>query len=144
MSVQIKNGTTFEPVAEINAVVEFPVGYVYTVLPGKKTPVQMSLAGTWVNISSQFAGLFEGIEGGDRKAFNTGAQADQMQGHWHKLEFDSGSSASGSYSRFRTGTGESDMATVKEPISDGTNGTPRVGSKTYPENITVQKWERTA
>ena len=71
--------------------------------------------------------------------------ADQIQGHWHDFTF-TGQAASSSVlyvSHGGTQTGTADSTTVasgegiKAPITDGVNGTPRVGSTTHGKRMTV-------
>lgn len=150
MSIEIDGTLAAEKNSESAQV--FPVGFVYTVLPGKLNPVQMGLAGTWTNISSQFAGLFEGIEGGDRLAFGGGVQPDQMQlitGEAGGIRqwadgYESGCLDWGpNYNTQKADSGTN--AATRKIIFDSSNSPgARTGDKTYPENITVQKWERTA
>lgn len=64
-------------------------------------------------------------------------QEDQMQGHWHKIyDTTSGSSQglSPASSRALTVT-PIGLQQVKEPVTDGTNGTPRTGTATRDSSI---------
>ncbi len=74
-------------------------------------------------------------------------QADAFQGHWHNL----GNSSTGNASTARgtvTGSGSYkavldngstgiDVNTAITPITDGTNGTPRIAPETRPKNVAV-------
>lgn len=68
---------------------------------------------------------------------------DQMQGHWHQVDkgdlFVAASSATRSAFMGDTATGlaASDHIRAKSFVSDGTNGTPRVGDETRPAEIAV-------
>lgn len=67
-------------------------------------------------------------------------QGDQVQGHWHNFTFfpNAGSGAGSNVSYIDiNGNPNSSSTTVKNLISDGTNGTPRTGSQTHPANISV-------
>ena len=48
----------------------YPKGYVYKQYPGCPSPIEMGFRGEWKNISDQFAGLFDRIEGGAAETFN--------------------------------------------------------------------------
>tara|TARA_R100000808_G_scaffold25075_1_gene61359 strand:+ start:784 stop:1380 length:597 start_codon:yes stop_codon:yes gene_type:complete len=68
---------------------------------------------------------------------------DQMQGHWHQPAVDNSGIGSGLVG-FAKGTNFDDNTTsnstnqnIKSPITDGTNGTPRVGDETRPFNAGV-------
>ncbi|OYZ76105.1 MAG: hypothetical protein B7X88_22450 [Polaromonas sp. 17-63-33] len=67
------------------------------------------------------------------------AQLDAFQGHWHTLYRDSSDTPTGgtglTFGVSNTLTG-SDNA-VRAPISDGTNGTPRIATETRPRNIAL-------
>jgi microcystin-dependent protein len=68
-------------------------------------------------------------------------QTDAMQGHWHETwEHANDNAATGSGSRtYNTGANTSHIAddSVRAPIADGTNGTPRTASETRPINAYV-------
>lgn len=70
-------------------------------------------------------------------------QGDQFQGHWHQL-FQNNNSTAGAanvgIAAITTGGNNSSWAadSVRQPISDGTNGTPRAGTETRPANISVK------
>lgn len=81
-----------------------------------------------------------------RTASNTGGntgdnvgsvQADAMQGHWHNLNTTASALASGgSFSRLNP-AGSADNNVVRDPVTDGVNGTPRTSSETRPINVYV-------
>jgi len=59
------------------------------------------------------------------------SENDQMQGHFHRTYYGSG----GTYIRIDDGGNPGSSVTdggVREPVSDGTNGTPRTGDETRP------------
>jgi hypothetical protein len=69
---------------KLNAVADaqYPVGYVYTQYPGTSDPATL-FGGTWLNITSLYAGLFFRAEGGGSLAFNAGNQTDLVGPHSH-------------------------------------------------------------
>ena len=74
---------------------------------------------------------------GTRAPGNT--QTDALQGHWHRATGGNdvitwvGSGGSGDYA----GGGELRGADIEDPISDGSNGTPRTANETRPKNVAV-------
>ena len=113
------------------------IGTVYGVGDGSTTFNVPDLRGEFVR------GLDDdrGIDAG--RALGT-AQADAFQGHYHDLTSDNGtlvgigntvSIGSGGSSRAVNGPINSDN--VRTPITDGTNGTPRIGAETRPRNIAL-------
>lgn len=63
------------------------------------------------------------------------AQGDQMQGHYHGLSNGATEMAGNSSGGIPTGGGTWGATSIASPITDGTNGTPRVGSETRMANI---------
>ncbi|MCE5217807.1 hypothetical protein LLH03_12355 [bacterium] len=64
-------------------------------------------------------------------------QQDAMQGHYHANKYQGISvSGSGTIVSIQTGAGVSNT-TVQSPVTDGTNGTPRVANETRPINMSV-------
>ena len=130
--------------AEIDDLI-MPVGSTYMQHEGETDPGSL-YAGTWSNISSNYAGNFMRIEGGDAKAFGTGEQPDQLQEHGHLLL--SGDSAFGNVNgypqqqdvNFDNGTMDSAITDVLET----TGGPVNTGTETRPVNRTVRIWKRTA
>ena len=57
----------------------FPIGFEYVQRRGRKTPSDMFGGGLWENVSSDYAGLFERIEGGNAAPFGGLAQNDAMR-----------------------------------------------------------------
>jgi hypothetical protein len=64
-------------------------------------------------------------------------QADQFQGHWHNFFGEDG--GIGSAGRYRVSTNSTTGLSnvVTNPITDGTNGTPRTGNETRVKNVAV-------
>jgi len=130
---------------------DLPIGFEYTQRAGRPTPSGLGLIGTWENVSSEYAGLFDRIEGGNALAFGDGIQGDRFQGHWHDLivtEQGNSGSLQGRPAGIGNGStgvaGTCDTGFLVGAISDDTNGTPRTGIETNPINMTVRIWRRTA
>lgn len=69
-------------------------------------------------------------------------QNDQLQGHQHSLEGVLSSSGVNKNRDPRAGIYFGVMNNTGSPISDGTNGEPRVGNETRGKNLTVRYWKR--
>lgn len=64
------------------------------------------------------------------------AQNDAFQGHHHNFKFNAGTRTTGSFDTYSiSGSGKDDA--VVDPISDGSNGTPRTANETRPKNVAV-------
>lgn len=135
---------------KLNAVADaqYPVGYVYTQYPGTSDPATL-FGGTWLNITSLYAGLFFRAEGGASLAFNAGNQLDAFQGHTHPVYVSSYIPASSTFTRVVGGTdagGNPQHIPQSNPLdgpqSDTVNGTPRTASETRPVNTTIRIWQR--
>jgi microcystin-dependent protein len=66
-------------------------------------------------------------------------QEDQMQGHWHANNVSSYLQAGGSQAT-RSGNNDiisDNLPSVRQPMTDGTNGTPRTGTESRPYNVGV-------
>jgi len=74
-----------------------------------------------------------GVDSG--RAIGT-AQDDAFQGHWHIVQQGANTGGSTSLTRLASGTGTS-AALVKDPVTDGTNGTPRTATETRPRNVAL-------
>jgi microcystin-dependent protein len=66
-------------------------------------------------------------------------QGDQMQGHLHQQTTGGTGGSLTQTSNFTTGNSgqTATSSNTTGPVSDGTNGTPRTGTQTYPANITL-------
>lgn len=106
--------------------------------------------GTWVEQFNTEATFFR-TGGTDGQTRTNGLSADQFQGHRQDA-----SSVAG-FSNFASGASGGSMAIstpggvyqiwssqTGSPVSDGTNGTPRTGTKTEPINRLMKVWKRTA
>jgi hypothetical protein len=66
------------------------------------------------------------------------SQADAFQGHWHQIYFEIHSENGSSIRTDSFASGSSSSSTaVRQAITDGVNGTPRVASETRPINMSV-------
>ena len=123
----------------------FPIGSIYTQLPGKSTPSALNYPGSWTNISSSYAGDFMRIEGGEASAFESGEQLDQMFDHKHSFGINSnGTGGNGRNGFYGIGTINNSYDPSIGYPSAGDYGNPRTGNETRPVNQTIRIWERTA
>ena len=128
---------------KINSVADaqYPVGYVYTQYPGTSDPATL-FGGTWLNITSLYAGLFFRAEGGFALAFNGGNQADAIIAHRHAL----GVSGAGTFAFGSTTISSSSVMTLAGAGTNGPNtGDPltvATASETRPVNTTIRIWQR--
>jgi len=76
-----------------------------------------------------------GVDGG--RVFGS-FQLDQYQGHYHTTNAGTDYAGSTQYDALSGST--STNAVAGSSISDGTNGTPRVGTETRPRNIAMSYW----
>lgn len=137
------------------------IGKIYIQYPGKPTPVDFYGFGTWSNISSSYPGDYFRVEGGNASAFDSGEQADAFQGFQIGATNDPAGAqpyyqvittrdrviASDPNTAFGIGnfskTAQGVINQVK-PVSNGTNGTPRIASETRSINHTIRIWELTS
>lgn len=149
-TTDIDRKITLETIKDYVLASVFPVGTVYTQLPGKDDPTTLGYPGTWTNISSSFAGEFFRAEGGSASTFESGEQLDAFQGHRHTLRRPPWITAERNSSTAVWGptggpyTYGTYSGSVRDPESDDSNGTPRTASETRPVNVTIRLWERTA
>ena len=133
----------------------YPIGYVYWQFPGKDSPDDMSLIGTWANISSTFAGDFFRAEGGDASAFDSGEQADAMQRITGAIGSDASpfpalegvfSEQSGLPSQNGASIASGQTGDIVFDSADSTspNAAKTDDVETRPVNHTIRLWERTA
>jgi hypothetical protein len=137
-------GGTWTDITSTVAVGQDKIGYIYVQYPNQSDAATI-FGGTWLNVSSLYAGLFFRAEGGSSLAFNAGNQLDAFQGHYHNIGSVSAigaNSTSGANLNFYIGLTQSTTYGVTNPITDGTNGTPRTASETRPVNTTIRVWSR--
>lgn len=117
----------------------YPIGTTYTQYPGKDSPTELGLPGTWENISDEFAGDFFRAEGGDAETFEGGEQAHQFEDHVHDFQHYSGDAAGNTSTRFR----RTDETNTIHMNTKGANS-GNYGTETRPVNVTIRIWERTS
>jgi hypothetical protein len=113
--------------------------------------------GNWVNISSQFAGVFFRAEGGNASGFGNGQQGQDIISHKHSngsiternntytLQTSSISLREGeSYSRNVLGSVSLSSPMVNFNIVSLPDTYNAGGTKTRPVNMTIRVWERTS
>jgi hypothetical protein len=59
-----------------------PIGFIYVQLPKEKSPTEIWPWMTWINVSSDYAGHFFRVEGGNAAPFGQ-SQIDAFQDHTH-------------------------------------------------------------
>lgn len=137
----------------------YPVGVVYwqpatvdsddpdTAMPSSAAPTAL-FGGTWTKLYDDEGIDFhtEGFDSSGAQARDaSGVQADQMQGHYHRFNWITANGASQQSAVYASnGSGNQDVGRVFEAITDGTNGTPRTGTRTSDKNRWVRVWQRTA
>jgi hypothetical protein len=148
----------------------YPVGCFYTQYPDAASNTDATafptatrpatlFGGTWV---SQFdtENVFFRTGGTDYQTRTNGLSADEIQGHWHNFEIGTVAQNANAdmdtttwiTSRSSTGAGTGRNAkngtpnavSVTGEITDGVNGTPRIGAVTEPRNRLFKIWKRTA
>lgn len=83
------------------------------------------------------AGQNEKLNIKEHDIYNIGEfKDDQMQGHWHSID-GTGSNTSGNGGVLHKPEQFSNVATAKKMLSDGINGTPRIGSTTHGKQIGI-------
>jgi hypothetical protein len=99
---------------------QIPVGFIYTQFPGKLAPAD-AFGGTWIDVTTTYAGAFFRAEGGNASTFGAGLQAGQNKAHTHTGRT-GGMSANETHTHIGNGT-----------YGTGAGDTPRLGnvSSTY-------------
>ena len=115
-----------------------------TAFPTASRPATL-FGGTWVEQFNTEGAVFQtaGYDGAGR---TNGLMADQMQGHYHEFYNVSGGGAVNAIadtSGRLAITIPMTLKQVREAITDGTNGTPRTGTKTSHTNRLMKLWKRT-
>jgi len=72
------------------------------------------------------------------KTFAT-KESDALQGHWHQSVYTTNANVNSTFDTrtANTAAATTDNNSVRSPITDGTNGTPRTASETRPANIAL-------
>jgi hypothetical protein len=149
--IQTALSSVFGPLAS------YPVGCFYTQYPNAASnddatafptayrPATL-FGGTWVEQFATDATFFR-TGGTDGQTRTNGLSADQMQGHFHEplSPFTKFLANAGTWGDITSGSNDTGQpATTGGPVTDGTNGTPRTGTKTEPRNRLFKIWKRTA
>ena len=127
------------------------IGEVYVQYPQQEAPQDLFICTKW-KLQEQYAGAFFRATGGNAAPFinQTGElikQLDQMQGHAHsyyRRDTWSWSASHGAQAKNEANTINETVEATLNIVSDGTNGTPRIGNETRPINYTVRLWLRIA
>jgi len=110
-----------------------PIGFIYFQLRGQPEPASI-FAGTWQNISSEFAGLFFRVEGGNAVGFGND-QGQSIQPHTHTYI----------NNRFGNIGSNGNGSNISSINSQPTADTGSAGAvETRPVNTTIRVWKRTA
>ena len=144
----------------LDYIVPFPIGAFYTqypnaasntlstAFPSSQEPATL-WGGTWT-LKWDSDGVFFRTEGGSHTSGrSSGKQDDQFQGHFHDLQV-TNRTPDGTSNNAGTSGGSASVPIgeesrgVRQPIGDGTNGTPRTGAETRPTNRLFRIWQRTA
>jgi len=113
-----------------------PTGFVYTQYPGQPEPAA-AFSGTWLNITSLYAGLFFRAEGGNALAFNAGTQLDSLQDHTHDNLGSAAAGGAGGYAQ--------SASNVSQPtVSRGVLAPARFSTETRSINQSVRIWKKSS
>jgi hypothetical protein len=112
-----------------------PVGFIYFQLRGQPAPNTL-FTGTWENISSQFAGLFFRVEGGNAAEFGND-QGMSVQSHRHNY-------GGGNQFVYASTDQSNGFAAVAPSSGQNTYTGYEGGTETRPVNTTIRVWKRTA
>ena len=121
----------------------YPAGITYKQYPGKKSPDELGLPGTWSNISSEFAGDFFRAEGGNASAFGSGEQAHMFQTHVHKHRHSLGKGPWGGGGGMTVQPGiNNSYGTMYTDYTEAAPSTGNPGIESRPVNQTFRLWEK--
>ena len=133
----------------------YPIGFKYTqyaeeasndadiAFPSAYSPASL-FGGTWELIYNTEGIVFQ-TEGYDGAGRANGLMEDQMQGHKHYTTIEqSNNSGSGHYTTLERNFQHNINYNTSNPISDGTNGTPRTGTRTSHRNRLMRVYRRIA
>jgi hypothetical protein len=125
-----------------------PIGYIHVQLPNQPEPSSLWPTVKWQHISSDYAGHFFRVEGGNAAPHGQ-SQPDAFQGHDHFNNVYNSTDYGDWY--YGSGNLKHDwyvMITARPlnvahiPVSNGFNGQPRNASETRPINYSVRIWKR--
>ncbi len=127
-----------------------PIGYIYTQLPGKLDPTGLGLVGLWTNISTQFAGNFFRVIGGQAGPFDGSVQGDAIRNIEGSLHGNNVFRADPAYTGafyndgWEASPAQGDDGNVQQNIAFKASLVVPTASENRPINQTIQIWERTA
>lgn len=112
-----------------------------TAFPSAYSPASL-FGGTWELMYSAEGIVFQ-TEGYDGAGRTDGLMEDQMQGHYHNHRYSTNTGGS-AYAACGLSLGGTASGVVQTAITDGTNGTPRTGTRTAHRNRLMRVYRRTA
>jgi len=133
----ILTAKTFEIVANNKGYL--PVGFIYFQLRGQPAPGEL-FSGDWQDISSQYAGLFFRVEGGNAAAFGSEPQAQEVQSHRHTYY---GQNNVGDWTNITTNKPDNNWKPMANAPAQR-NTSYEGDTETRPVNTTIRVWKRTA
>lgn len=127
-----------------------PPGFIYVQIPGEAAPERLWPGSRWTDVSSQFAGVFFRVDGGEAKGFGNGVQeANSGSGiaaiSVENYTFDVHANATvqlkaGQWSeRIFTGTANPN----EPPIYQYSWKVQSIGGENRPKNVAVKVWKKT-
>lgn len=150
------NEVSSESKSAIQAILDIthPVGEVFIQLPGQPIP-QNLYGGTWLNITSLYAGLFFRVEGGNALAFEAGTQDFAFQRHYHEGYVNTGGTAGannwiqpvnaqGGTTTLLARLTPDGLPSIRQAVSDVVGGTVNMDTETRPVNQSIRIWKRSA
>ena len=124
-----------------------PAGFEYVQRKGIADPLTIFGGGTWANVSAEWAGLFERIEGGVSPhvaAAYGSTQDDMILDHYHQSWYYTGNLSSGGSGRWQNATGLNNAKNGDDAVRNVIAAETRVGVETRPANATIRVWRLTA
>jgi len=110
------------------------IGTVFGIGDGTTTFALPDLRGEFIRGADDGRGIDSG------RVFGS-SQLDAMQGHGHNIRnYVSGLGGGGSPIPYNWASGTTNANIVREPVSNGGNGTPRTAPETRPRNIAMHYW----
>ena len=91
------------------------------------------------DLRGEFIRAWDDARGVDSGRSFGSAQSDAFQGHWHQRMYSVNRNVNSNRDTSLSNSGENSIVndTVRNPVTDGSNGTPRTASETRPRNIAL-------